>query len=110
VAPRLGAVARRADTPWSATTPYARQVQDAAALLAGVLPGPPGAGLWLTSFDDAAATRADGDLWFTPSADTNEVVPPPIVTYDPREIPLPLDVLAGLALLGVWLWRRVRRS
>lgn len=74
------------------------------------LPFAPPERAWLTVYEDRVDTRRGlGDLTFTPTSDRQVVTPPPIIDEDRREIPLPLDVLLGLAVLGgvgIWVARR----
>jgi hypothetical protein len=49
----------------------------------------------LTSFLDASSPRpATDEVFFRPAADQSRFTPPPIYRDEPREIPLPLDLLA----------------
>lgn len=74
------------------------------------LPFAPPERAWLTVYEDRVDTRRGlGDLVFTPTNDRRIVTPPPIIEEDRRDIPLPLDVLLGLGLVGglaLWVSRR----
>jgi Uncharacterized protein conserved in bacteria (DUF2330) len=63
---------------------------------------------WLTVFEDTSSPRpGTDDLFFAPSKDQAEVRPPPIVIQHDSEIPVPLDVVAVVAI-GAWRIKRRR--
>ncbi len=63
---------------------------------------------WLTVFEDTASPRpGTDDLFFSPSKDQTEIRPPPFVEHRDSEIPLPLDILA---IVAVGAWRIKRRA
>jgi hypothetical protein len=66
-------------------------------------------GVWLTAFEDRSSPRPGvDDLFFTPSKDTTPIEPPPIEHIDERPIPIPVDLIAGGALIA-WLLARRRK-
>jgi Uncharacterized protein conserved in bacteria (DUF2330) len=66
---------------------------------------------WLTAFEDRASPRpGTDDLFFAPGKERGPVKPPPVVEMIPNKIPLPLDLVAGGALLCAYLWRRAKRG
>lgn len=76
---------------------------------ASPVPLPEGAA-WLTVYeDDVTGRRGLGDVSFLPTTDRTVITPPPIIDTVQRDLPLPLDVVAGLGLVGglaVWISRR----
>jgi hypothetical protein len=101
-----GAIGERRD-PWPGRTLWSDRL-DPARL--GALPFPLPAGAWLTVFEDAASPRpGTDDLFFAAAADARPIRPPPIVRVHEEEIPVPVDVLAALAL-GVWWIAKRRRT
>lgn len=92
---------------WEARIPYARRRTDLAALLGDAVPqGAAASEGWLTVFEDGAWPRAaKGDLYF--EADRGgEIIPPPVILK--RKVPIPMELLLGVPVLGLWLWRRRR--
>jgi hypothetical protein len=56
---------------------------------------------WLTVYDDKAPSRkGKGDLALRPTEDTTAITPPSIEVAEPREVPIPADLLALGALLS----------
>jgi hypothetical protein len=97
--------------PWKAAVLYASPRNDLGTLLAGALPEDalPASG-WLTTVLDSAAPRpGTDDLFFSPAARQERVVPDPIEVEIRNSIPVPLDLLAAVAGLAFWLRRRARR-
>jgi hypothetical protein len=98
--------------PWQAALDYAAPKSGLAGQVSPALPG--GAvqeGAWLHAFRDAASPRPGiDDLFFSPAAFATQVVPPPYVVDERRELPVPLDVLVLGPLLAWWVVRRRRRS
>jgi hypothetical protein len=95
---------------WPATLEYARPRTDLRALLQGAIPEsaiPTSA--WLHDYLDPSSPRPGTDeLWFTRAAAQDEIVPPEIVMERPREIYVPVDLIA-LGGVAVWLVVRVSR-
>ncbi len=90
---------------WKSAVDYSAPF-DAQRLQAQGLAAPDGQ-LRLTAFHDYTSPRPGwGDLHFAPSGDQTEITPPPIITYEDKRIPLPLDALALLGAVAVWRWRR----
>jgi hypothetical protein len=74
----------------------------------GELPFARSAGAWLTMFEDRASPRpGTDDLFFAAARDRAPVKPPPVVLNRASKIPLPLDLIAGVAAL---VWMAVRRA
>ncbi len=66
---------------------------------------------WLTAFEDDSTPRpGTDDVFFAPSAANTPVTPAPVEVIVPRDFPVPLDVVALLVGLGVWISKRVRRK
>jgi hypothetical protein len=67
---------------------------------------------WLTAFEDDSTPRpGTDDVFFSPSAVSTPVTPPPVVVIVPRKFPVPLDLVALLIGAGFWWWsRRARRK
>jgi hypothetical protein len=100
-----------ADRSWSRELLYAAPKDGLGAMLAATLPATVlTSGSWLNAFRDGASPRPGvDDLFFAPATLREKVVPPP-VTIDARlDLPVPLDVLAGLLCAGIW-WRWRRRA
>lgn len=98
--------------PWKASVLYASPRADLPALLAGALPKEalPASG-WLTTVVDSATPRpGTDDLFFSPAAQQQRVVPDPIVVDVGSRIPVPVDLLAAMAGFAFWLRRRRRRG
>jgi hypothetical protein len=100
-----------ASTRWPHQLHYAKEVADAAALLAGALgaadvPASP----WLTVLEDWSSRRpGNDDLFFAPHPSQLSHEPPPIWMGRTVTIPLLLDVVAVVLLLGWGGFRLVRR-
>ena len=101
------------DGRWPGELLYAAPASGITGAVASSVPPsavPPAA--WLSAFrDDSSPRPGVDDLFFAPAASGDRVLPPPTVIDERTSLPLPLDVLAVLAL-GAILWRRrrVRRS
>jgi len=97
--------------PWKATVVYASPRSDLGTLLEGALPkGALPASAWLTTVVDSATPRpGTDDLFFSPSAQQDRLVPDPLEVEIRTSIPLPVDLLLGLAGFGFWMRRRSRR-
>jgi hypothetical protein len=97
---------------WHAALDYAAPKSGLATRVAHALP--PGVvqeGAWLHAFSDTASPRPGvDDLFFSPAAFAGQVVPPPEVVDQRRELLLPLDVFVIGPLLAWWVVRRRRRS
>lgn len=66
-------------------------------------------GLWLSAFEDPSSPRpGHDDLFFQRSADQSAQVPPPYVIHHDARIPIPLDLLAVIAAVVVFIIRRRR--
>lgn len=78
--------------------------------LEGALPFPVPSSAWLTMFEDSASPRpGTDDLFFTSSASAVPVTPDPVIVDNREKIPIPLDVLAGLGIVG-WVVMRRRKK
>jgi hypothetical protein len=95
-----------ADQFWSRELLYAAPKDGLGALLAATLPSTAvTSGSWLNAFRDRASPRPGvDDLFFAPATSREKVVPPPVTIDERLDLPLPLDVLAGLLCAGIW-WR-----
>jgi hypothetical protein len=86
---------------WSAQLPHAMVDK----LPVGVL-----ATSWLTAIEDDSAPRPGIDeLWLNPSKDQSVIKPPPIIQPIYDEIPLPLDVIALVAIATYFIARRIKK-
>lgn len=98
-------------TPWPGELVYGKKLGDAPALLAGVLEEraiPKAA--WLSYHLDASSPRPGSDeLFFTRDAEQQEKELPPVVRYDVTTVPVFVDLLVFLALLGCGGVRLFRR-
>jgi len=87
---------------WPGRATWAGGLEDAASLLAGVLgaaeiPRTP----WLTSFEDRSDPRpGSADVFFARAADQSTLRPPPVVKEDVVTIPVPVELVALVVLLG----------
>lgn len=92
---------------------WAGAASDWARLLESAVPAAALQGrLWLTSFDDTSSPRpGTDDVWFSPAAQQTAVTPPPVVRWRENDVPIPVDLIA-LVAVGAWWWRRrgARRS
>jgi hypothetical protein len=89
---------------WNASVTFAAPLDDPALLLGDSLSGTSG-DLVLTTANDIAARRADGDLRFDVRSG-DEVRPEPVyVEGSGRILPLPIEPVV-LASVGFWWWRR----
>lgn len=78
--------------------------------LEGALPSPVPASAWLTMFEDSASPRpGTDDLFFTSSAGAGALTPDPVIVDHREKIPIPVDVLAGLGVVGWVFWRRRKK-
>jgi hypothetical protein len=99
--------------PWPKTVPWANALlyddlqwlkQGAPQFTSLLQPG-----TVLTILEDRSSPRLQsGDLYFSPSAVQQPVVPPPIIRYDDRTRYVPADLL--LLLFGLPVWLLVRRT
>jgi hypothetical protein len=93
-------------TPFPGTTPWAGPIGPTGVRLPVAAP----AGAWLTVFQDDASPRPGVDeLWFDPAKDQGVVKPPPVVVDVKDPIFIPLDVLAGVTIVGLLVRRAVKR-
>jgi hypothetical protein len=75
------------------------------------LPVPAPEGAWLTVIEDDASPRPGTDeLWLARAKDQGVVKPPPFVIEDRRRLPIPLDLLALLGGVGVFIARHRRKK
>jgi hypothetical protein len=63
---------------------------------------------WLTAFEDHTGARPDMDVYFETDDEQTPIVPPPLVI--PREIPIPIDIISGMAVLMILCIRAARLS
>jgi hypothetical protein len=93
-----------ARAPWPGKAVWSDRLPSG--LLGGIAP----AGAWLTMFEDKATPRpGTEDLFFTAASGQTPVKPPPVVWTQSEKIPIPLDVLFLVGLVGWLLWRRRMR-
>lgn len=79
--------------------------------LEGALPFSLPANAWLTMFEDSASPRpGTDDLFFTTSANASALTPEPVIVDNREKLPIPLDVLAGLGIVGWVVIRRRKKS
>lgn len=79
--------------------------------LEGALPFKVPANAWLTSFEDLASPRpGTDDLFFTNLASAGALMPEPVIVDAREKLPISLDVLAGLGLVGWAVARRRNRK
>lgn len=65
---------------------------------------------WLTVYDDKAPSRkGKGDLAIRPTGDETAIIPPSIEVKEPREVPIPADLLALGGLLSAIVVATQRR-
>lgn len=58
---------------------------------------------WMTVFEDHSSSRLSReDVFFTPSPDQKRIVPPPHITYNRVNVPLPADLMLLALCGGVW--------
>ena len=97
-----------ANARWNASTNYAAPVDGLAGKLAGAAPAESlEQARWLTVFDDSTWPGGTEDLFFSRSKEQSKVIP----TYAvPRNIPLPLDVLAAVGFVAFRIRKRRRRG
>ena len=75
------------------------------------LPVPPPSDAWLTVFQDDASPRPGVDeLWFDAAKDQSIVKPPPMTVDVKDAIPIPVDLLIVLGIVGVSIRRAVKRT
>jgi hypothetical protein len=62
-------------------------------------------------FEDRASPRpGTDDLFFTSSADPSAITPEPVTVDYRSNVPIPLDLVAGLGLTGWVMARRRKKS
>jgi Uncharacterized protein conserved in bacteria (DUF2330) len=94
---------------WAPTT-YASENSRVTKALEGAIPKEQMPdGLWLSFFEDGRWPSSGDDLYFKPDPSQAPVVPPPII--DDEYVPIPVDLVAAVVLLGGWIvWRMRRRK
>jgi hypothetical protein len=106
-AERVGGTIGEAHAPWPGKAVWSDRLDRTRT---GELPFPLPEGAWLTMFEDRASPRpGTDDLFFAAGRERGPVKPPPIVWTRSNEIPLPLDLIAGVGILAAILVRRARR-
>jgi len=94
---------------WGASTKYSSSNGKLSQALEGAIPKEQMPdGLWLSCFEDGRWPSSGDDLYFKPDASQAPVVPPPIV--DDEYVPIPVDVIAAVLLLGGWIVWKVRHG
>lgn len=92
---------------WPGAVKYARPA-DIAAI--GALPFKLAPNAWLTEFEDTSSPRPGvADLFFTPSKDKGEVVPPPLKVTHHLPMPIPIDGVFLALLIFSYLGVRIRK-
>ena len=106
-ASRASGTIGEAATTFAGTTPWSGPLDTSRALLP--VPAPPGA--WLTVFQDDSSPRPGTDeLWFDRSKDPAPIKPPPVIFRVDDAIPLPLDLIALLVGVGLFVRSRLKKS